>query len=135
MGKTWVLDTETKGTGAHIVPFESTLRRAGREQELALVELDRTPKAARPAEPPEPLRFKLVNVMSSQVLAEGASARETVEALEGLRSVLDARIFVWVAKKNRWRLLTLDQCKVLWGFRGRLDSLAPAPTSSAPGSG
>jgi hypothetical protein len=25
MGKTWVLDTETKGTGAHVVPLEKTL--------------------------------------------------------------------------------------------------------------
>jgi hypothetical protein len=27
MGKVWVLDTETKGTGAHMVPFEKTLER------------------------------------------------------------------------------------------------------------
>src|SRR5258708_2039230 len=119
MGKTWVLDTETKGTGAHVVPYEKTLQRARREPELALVELEGTPPAPRPAAPPEPLRFKVVSVMSSQVLAEGVSARETVQLLEGMRSVLDARIFVWIAKKDRWRLLTLDECKVLWGFRGR----------------
>jgi hypothetical protein len=124
VGKTWVLDTETKGTGAHVVPYEKTPQSARREQELALVELDRAPLPPRPAAPPEPLRFKVVNVMSSQVVADGTGARETVEALEGMRSVLDARIFVWVASKGRWRLLTLDECKVLWGFRGRLDSLA-----------
>jgi hypothetical protein len=130
MAKTWVLDTETKGTGAHVAPFEQTQRRGGREQELALVELERTPKAPRPAAPPEPLRFKVVSVMSSQVLAEGANAREAVQLLEGMRSVLDARIYAWVAKKDRWRLLTLDECKLLWGFRGRLDSLAETPSLS-----
>ena len=26
-GKVWVLDTETKGTGAQMVPLESTLKR------------------------------------------------------------------------------------------------------------
>jgi hypothetical protein len=26
MGKVWVLDTETKGTGAHVVPLEKVLR-------------------------------------------------------------------------------------------------------------
>jgi hypothetical protein len=124
VGKTWVLDTETKGTGAHVVPYEKTLRSTRREQELALVELDRAPLPPPPAAPPEPLRFKVVNVMSSQVVADGTGARETVEALEGMRSVLDARIFVWVANRGRWRLLTLRECKVLWGFRGRLDSLA-----------
>ncbi|MEA2638437.1 MAG: hypothetical protein QOE18_1494 [Chloroflexota bacterium] len=121
MAKTWVLDTETKGTGAHVVPYEKTLRRARVEQDLALVELDRTPPAPAPAAPPEPLRFKVVNVLSSQVLAEGAPARETVQVLEGMRSVLDARIYVWVATRDRWRLLTLAESKVLWGFRGSLD--------------
>jgi hypothetical protein len=123
VGKTWVLDTETKGTGAHVVPYEKTLQRARIERDLALVELDRTPAPPRPAAPLEPLRFKVVNVMSSQVLAEGAGARETVQVLEGMRSVLDARIYVWVATKDRWRLLTLAESRVLWGFRGRLDSL------------
>jgi hypothetical protein len=28
MGKTWVLDTETKGTGANMVPLEKTEKRA-----------------------------------------------------------------------------------------------------------
>jgi hypothetical protein len=123
MAKTWVLDTETKGTGAHVVPYEKTLQRARIEQELALVELDRTPRPRRPAAPPEPLRFKVVNVLSSQVLADGAGAREAVQALERMRSALDARIYVWSTKKDRWRLLTLEERRVLWGFRGRLDSL------------
>jgi hypothetical protein len=121
MAKTWVLDTETKGTGAHVVPFEPTLKPARVEQELELVELDRPPRAAPPSGPPEPLRFKVVDVMSSQVLAEDVGAREAVQALEGLRSVLDARIFLWGAEKDRWLLLTLDEIKALWAFRGRLD--------------
>ncbi|MGO9487512.1 MAG: hypothetical protein ACLQBB_00610 [Solirubrobacteraceae bacterium] len=125
MAKTWVLDTETKGTGAHVVPYEKTLKPARVERELALFEFDRTPRAPLPDAPPEPLRFKVVDVMSSQVLAEGASAGEAVRALEGLRSVLDARIFVWNAERGRWRLLSLEESKALWGFRGRLDSPQP----------
>ena len=124
MAKTWVLDTETKGTGAHVVPLEQTLRRAGRERELTLVELERTPTTSRPAAQPEAMRFKVVDVMSSRVLAEDADARETVRVLEGLRSVLDVRIYLWAAERGRWRLLALEECKRLWAFRGRLESLS-----------
>ncbi|HXW59604.1 MAG TPA: hypothetical protein VEJ23_09040 [Solirubrobacteraceae bacterium] len=127
MSKVWVLDTETKGTGAQMVPYEKTLRPARREDELALVRLG---SAAHPAvepepEPPAPLRFKVVDVMSAQVLGADVSAREAVQLLEGMRSVLDARIFVWGADTGRWRLLSLEESKTLWGFRGRVSALDP----------
>jgi hypothetical protein len=125
VAKTWVLDSETKGTGAHVVPYEKTLQRARVEQELALVELDRTPTRPAPTAPPQPLTFKVVDVMSLRVLAEGSNAREAVRTLEGMRSVLDARIYVRSAERDRWRLLTLAEAKVLWGFRGRLDPPRP----------
>jgi hypothetical protein len=35
MGKVWVLDTETKGTGANMVPLEKVLRQPARETEPA----------------------------------------------------------------------------------------------------
>ena len=124
-----MLDTETKGTGAHVVPYEETLQNGRLERELALVRLGGAPPAPRPQAPPEPLRFKVVSVMSSQVLVEDVGAREAVESLQGLRSVLDARIFVWAPERHRWRLLSLDESKALWGFRGRLDSLARTPAA------
>ncbi len=34
MGKTWILDTETKGTGAHVVPLEKALKKPSPEQDL-----------------------------------------------------------------------------------------------------
>jgi hypothetical protein len=117
MRKTWVLDTETKGTGANVVPLEKTLQPERIERDLALVELDRP---ARPPEEPEqlaPLAFKVVDVMSARVLAEGVGARETVELLEGMASALDARIYVRTGKTGRWRLLTFDERKALWRFR------------------
>lgn len=126
MSKVWVLDTETKGTGAHMVPYEKTLRPARREDELALVNLGGPARPAGEAEtaPPTPLRFKVVDIMSAHVLAEGVGAREAVGVLEGMRSVLDARVFVWMAETDRWRLLTLEETKTLWGFRGRVSALA-----------
>jgi hypothetical protein len=122
MAKTWILDTETKGTGAQVVPIEKTLARPRREPDLALVELGGPPKSAPAESPPAPTLFKVVDVMSANTLVEGVGAREAVAALEGLRSVLDARISVWSPERGRWRLLTLDEAKRLWEFRGRVEA-------------
>jgi hypothetical protein len=118
MAKTWVLDTDTKGTGAEMVPIEKTRARPRREGDLALVDLG-GPARAQPAEtPPAPTLFKVVDVLSARTLAENVGARDAVRALEGLRSVLDARISVWSPERRRWRLLSLGEAKALWAFRG-----------------
>jgi hypothetical protein len=119
VAKTWVLDTETKGTGAHIAPLQRAREEPLSERELALVLFKRPPRPLQPHEPALPLRFKVVDVMSARVLAEGAGARATVDLLEDMRSVTDVRIFVWLETTGRWRLLTLAEQKALWGFRGR----------------
>ena len=119
MAKTWVLDTETKGTGAHIAPLPSARQEHVSERELALVLFKRPPRPLPSHEPVPPLRFKVVDVMSARVLAEGIGARATVGLLEGMRSVTDVRIFVWLETTGRWRLLTLAEQRALWEFRGR----------------
>jgi hypothetical protein len=122
MGKTWILDTETKGTGAHVVPLEEALQRRSPEQDLAVVALERLPRPTESIEPAAPLEFKVVDIRSSQVLAEGIGVRATVDVLEDIDSVVDVRIYVWARAAGRWRLLTLGEQKALWGFRGRIAS-------------
>lgn len=117
MAKTWILDTETKGTGAHMVPLEKALQKRSTDEDLAVVTLHGPPRAPEPVEPPAPLSFKIVDIRSSQVLAEGIDARATVDLLGGVGSVVDVRIYVWAPLSRRWRLLALDEQKALWGFR------------------
>jgi hypothetical protein len=120
MARTWVLDTETKGTGAHVVPLEKKLERPAASREpRPKPPKRRAPRPAPPPEPRQPLRFKVVDVMTQEVLAEGASARATVDVLERLGSVVDVRMYVWEPKAERWRLLAIAEQKALWGFRGR----------------
>jgi hypothetical protein len=119
MAKTWILDTETKGTGAHMVPLEKALKRPSSEKELALIELERPPRATEPVEPLGPREFRIVDIRSSRVLAEGVDANAAVDVLEGVGSVVDVRIYVWMREAKRWRLLTLAEQKTLWGFRGQ----------------
>jgi hypothetical protein len=129
LGKTWVLDTETKGTGAEMVPLEKvqneSARRGGRPVS--------TPKprpwsAARPA-PRQRRRFKVIEAATQRVLTDDAHARATVDLLAGIRSVAGVWIFVWQPKAKDWRLLTLSEKRVLWKF-SRLDIVS----ATAPGS-
>src|SRR2546423_12522395 len=104
MGKPWVLDTETKGTGAEMVPLEKVLQKPGPEPERASV-LRRSPgrRPAPPPEPRQPAKFKVVDLMTQEVLAEDADTRATVELLNGIRSVVDVRIYTWDEHAETWR--------------------------------
>jgi hypothetical protein len=117
MGKTWVLSSETKGTGAHVAPLSEPADAPRREDELALVTLDRGPRPIAAPEPPASLRFKVVDVMGARVVGEDVSMREAVALLSGARSVLDVRISVWEPSRRRWRILSLPEAKSLWRFR------------------
>jgi hypothetical protein len=130
MAKTWILKTATKGTGAEMVPLESVLRKGSDTgPDFVLPEL-REP--AREPEPRQPYLFKVVDVMTREVLAEDADARTTIEVLEDVPSIVDVTIHVWDANAERWRMLTFGETKALWEYRGHLqDDAEPARSSSA----
>ncbi|MEA2152465.1 MAG: hypothetical protein QOI18_698 [Solirubrobacteraceae bacterium] len=117
MAKTWVLDTETKGTGAHMAPLERADEKASEDRGLSTVTFRRPLARASTPAPAAPQRFKVVDVLSGRVLAQDVAAREAVDALEQLRSVLDARVSVWSTQTRRWKLLSLDEQKALWRYR------------------
>ena len=120
MGKVWVLDTETKGTGANMVPLERVQHKSGSNSVpgFALPKL-KPPAPASPA-PRAPRQFKVVDLLTRQVLAEGADARTTVSVLEGVRSIVDVTIWVWQPEAERWRMLSLEEARALWDYRGQL---------------
>ena len=132
MGKVWILDTETKGTGANMVPLDSVLRKpgSGAVEGFRLPALK--PPAQAPAEPRAPRRFKVVDVVTREVLAEGLDVRATVERLEQVRSIVDVTIWVWEPDGERWRMLSLDEARALWKFRGRLADPAQPESTPAP---
>jgi hypothetical protein len=117
MGKVWILDTETKGTGANMVPLERVLRK-GSDAVPGFKLPELKPPPSDPA-PKAPRRFKVVDVVTRQVLAEDADARTAVGVLDQVRSIVDVTIWVWEPERDRWRMLTLDETRALWEYRGR----------------
>lgn len=127
MARVWVLDTETKGTGANMVPLDRVLKKPGSDEVAVRVLPQPKPPAAKPPEPPQPRQFKVVDVMTREVLAEGADLRTTVKLLDDVRSIVDVTIWVWQPEAERWRMLTLEETRSLWEYRGALDATtAPA---------
>ena len=120
MGKVWILDTETKGTGANMVPLDRVVRKPGSDVVEAFVLPPLKPPAADPAGPRAPRRFKVVDVMTREVLADGTGTRATIEVLEQARSIVDVTIWVWQPETERWRMLSLEEARALWEYRGRL---------------
>jgi hypothetical protein len=128
MAKIWVLDTETKGTGASMVPLEKVLKKpAPADQRILRIPRREAGEIPEPESVTrrEPYRFRIVDVMTRQVLADDFDARATVAALEDVRSVVDVLIDVWEPDTGDWRRLTLGEQKTLWGYRGA-DRTAPA---------
>jgi hypothetical protein len=116
--KVWVLDTETKGTGAEMVPLEKVLRKP-KSGEPLYVPPKREPRPPKEPEPKRPRSFKIVDVTTGEVLGEHLDTRAAIAALEDVDSVVDVRIYAWDHGSERWVLLTLGEQKTLWEFRGR----------------
>jgi hypothetical protein len=113
MPKKWVLRTETKGTGAQMVPLESITQRPNATQPV-FVPREQPRRAEPEAKPREPRRFRVVDVMTRQPLIDDGSTRETVEALSRARSIVDVNVYVWHEEQERWRLLSLAEQRAMW---------------------
>jgi hypothetical protein len=118
VGKVWVLDTETKGTGAQMVPLEKTLRQPAAEpvRRRARPLPTRTPRRRDP-EPAPPRRFRVIDALSREVVANQAGLAETIALLGDVRQPVDVSVYVWEPKADDWRLLTRRELSMLWDRR------------------
>jgi hypothetical protein len=65
-------------------------------------------------EPRAPRRFRVLSVLTRAPLAEDVDARAAVDALKGVRSIVDVNVYVWQEERGRWRLLTFPEQRVMW---------------------
>jgi hypothetical protein len=131
MAKVWILDTETKGTGANVVPLERATKRSADTRPLYVPPEPRTP-VVEPAPPRSPDKFRIVDLMTRQTLTDEASAREAVEVLKEVRSIVDVNVFVWRDPPGRWRLLPFSDRRTLWDLAQAEDHSDPEPSAIAP---
>jgi hypothetical protein len=115
--RVWVLDTETKGTGAAMVPLENVLEKPAPAAQPIRVGRRPGPRPKPAPQPRAPRRFRVVDVVTREPLADDVSAREVLDVLGGVRSTVDVNVFVWAEKARTWRLLTLDEQRALWERR------------------
>jgi hypothetical protein len=133
VAKVWVLDTETKGTGAQMVPLEKAIKRPAGEPERRHARP--VPKPARREKPPQPTpprRFRVIDARSRQLLAEDANAPETLELLRGIEQPVDVSIYVWEPKPESWRLLTGREKSLMWELRRRPRASESRSARAAP---
>lgn len=118
MAKVWVLDTETKGTGAEMIPLEKAHdgTHGGRS---AIVVRERKPPRPKAAVPAGPRRFRIVDVMTRRVLGEDLPLAQTVGILKAARSIVDIDLAVWEPKAARWQALSHREKRMLWDLRER----------------
>jgi hypothetical protein len=130
VGKVWVLDTETKGTGAQMVPLEKTLERPPAEPERRRARpVPKPTQTERSPEPAPPRRFRVIDALSREVLADDAGLAETLELLRAVEQPVDVSVYAWEHIAEQWRLLTRRELSLLWDFRQprRARASRPAP--------
>jgi hypothetical protein len=115
--RVWVLDTDTKGTGATMRPLEDSQRKPSQTRAPFFVPPKPRPRRPEPQAPRAPRRFRVVDVMTREPLADDVDVRETLRVLAGLRSTVDASVYVWEPDRKGWRLLTLAEQHLLWERR------------------
>lgn len=114
-----MLDTETKGTGAHVVPLDSVERDADAKPraEIPWSPPKKTPREPKPEPPRVPRRFRIVDVLTRAVLLEDGLLREALAVLGGVERMNDVNVFIWEADEDRWRLLSFSEQEVVWKRR------------------
>ena len=118
-GEVWVLDTETKGTGANMVPLKRVLRK-GSDRVAGFTLPERRHREPTPPEPRKPHRFRIVDLMSREVLAEDVDARHAITTLEDVRSIVDVSIYTWREAADQWTRLPFGEAQALWKLRHRV---------------
>ena len=116
-----MLDTETKGTGAHVVPLDpeqphETPHETPSHKPI-WVPPKRRPRAPKPPPPRLPRRFRVVDVVTRELLADDADVRTTLSVLGRVEHAHDVTVFVWEPEDARWRLLSLAEQQTVWQRR------------------
>jgi hypothetical protein len=113
-----------------MVPLERVTKRPSAVEPVFVTrEPVKPPERQPPAPKPRaPHKFRIVDVVTRQTLAEDATAREAVDVLAGVHSMLDVNVYAWDEEREHWRLLTVAEQRTMWDFA------RPQPGDASDGS-
>jgi hypothetical protein len=114
MARTWILDTETKGTGARMVPLDAVSQRRSSPGRVLTGGRPAPRRDPGPPMPRAPRRFKVVDLLTRQTIVDDVDARGAVAALADVRSTVDVTVHLWQESTGRWRPLTLGEQSAMW---------------------
>ena len=77
----------------------------------------RRPREPAKPEPRAPRRFRVVDVITRERLADDADVRTTLQVLGGVERMLDVNVFVWEPADDAWRLLSMAEQETVWQRR------------------
>ena len=87
------------------------------EREGLWVPPEKTPREPKPPEPPAPRRFRVLDVVTREVLLGDGSVREMLSLLGTVEHMNDVNLYVWEPGGERWRLLSIAEQGVVWERR------------------
>lgn len=95
-----------------MVPLESVTKRSSVAEPVVV------PRKPQPREkapkPRPPRRFRVVDLMTREALVDNAGTRQAIDALKGVRSIVDVDVYVWHEERDRWRMLTFAERQAMW---------------------
>ena len=77
----------------------------------------RTPREPEPPKPRAPRRFRALDVVTREVLLDDGSVAEMLEMLREVEHVNDVNLYVLEPERERWRLLSMAEQRVVWERR------------------
>ena len=97
-----------------MVPIESVQQRPTAVEPVFVPRKPAKPVEPAASKPRTPRKFKVVDVMTRQELADDVLAQEALDVLRTARSIVDVNVYVWLPERERWRPLTFAERRVMW---------------------
>jgi hypothetical protein len=97
-----------------MVPLDEAERKQTASGHAVVVAPERTERPEKAAAPRGPRRFRVVDVMTREALADDVDARAAVDVLKGARSFVDVSVYVWEEQAGEWQQLTQREQRMLW---------------------
>ena len=99
-----------------MVPLEKVLKEPGSGPVPAVASKRQRRRPPAAPEPAPARRFKLVDVMTREVLAEDVDTRRALAELARFSTAVDVRVYVWQSKAGKWRLLSIAEQQAMWNL-------------------